>query len=152
LLYNTNENHKKIAIAIASMWKKTLGVSVTLENQEWKTYLETKKHQQFDIARAGWIGDYNEASTMLDLLTTTHGNNDGKYSNTKYDKLLHDARTMQHPAANYNKAEEIAIEQDMAVAPIYQYTEKRLVKSYLGGYMPNPEDNVYVRDMYIIKH
>ena len=89
---------------------------------------------------------------MLDLLTTTHGNNDGKYSNAEYDKLLTEARTMQHPAENYNKAEEIAIEQDMAVAPIYQYTEKRLVKSYLGGYMPNPEDNVYVRDMYIIKH
>ncbi|MGO2353543.1 MAG: peptide ABC transporter substrate-binding protein [Marinomonas foliarum] len=152
LLYNTNENHKKIAIAIASMWKKTLGVNVTLENQEWKTYLETKKHQQFDVARAAWVGDYNEASTMLDLITTTHGNNDGKYSNAEYDRLLTEARTMQDPSANYNKAEEIAIEQDMAVAPIYQYTEKRLVKSYLGGYMPNPEDNVYARDMYIIKH
>ena len=152
LLYNTNENHKKIAIAIASMWKKTLGVNVMLENQEWKTYLETKKHQQFDVARAGWIGDYNEASTMLDLLTSSHGNNDGKYSNAEYDKLLHEARTMQDPAPNYNKAEEIAIEQDMAVAPIYQYVNKRLVKPYVGGYAPNPEDNVYARDMYIIKH
>lgn len=152
LLYNTNENHKKIAIAIASMWKKTLGVEAVLENQEWKTYLETKKHQQFDVARAGWIGDYNEASTMLDLLTTTHGNNDGKYSNAEYDELLHKARTMQDPSSNYNKAEEIAIEQDMAVAPIYQYTTKRLVKSYVGGYQPNPEDNIYTRDMYIIKH
>lgn len=152
LLYNTNENHKKIAIAIASMWKKELGVNVTLENQEWKTYLETKKAGNFSVARAGWIGDYNEASTMLDLLTTTHGNNDGKYSNEKYDQLLHDARTMQDPSANYNAAEEIAIEQDMAVAPIYQYTTKRLVKSYVGGYMPNPEDNIYTRDMYIIAH
>jgi oligopeptide transport system substrate-binding protein len=134
------------------MWKKTLGVNVILENQEWKTYLETKKHQQFDVARSGWVGDYNEASTMLDLLTTTHGNNDGKYSNAEYDTLLTEARTMQKPATNYNKAEEIAIEQDMAVAPIYQYTEKRLIKSYLGGYMPNPEDNIYARDMYIIKH
>jgi oligopeptide transport system substrate-binding protein len=152
LLYNTNEDHKKIAIAVSSMWKKTLGVNVRLENQEWKTYLETKKHQQFDVARAGWIGDYNEASTMLDLLTSTHGNNDGKYSNAEYDELLHDARTMQDPSANYNKAEKVAIEQDMAVAPIYQYTSKRLVKSYVGGYAPNPEDSIYTRDMYIIKH
>ncbi|MCZ2722683.1 ABC transporter substrate-binding protein [Marinomonas sp. 15G1-11] len=152
LLYNTNENHKKIAIAVASMWKKTLGVKVTLENQEWKTYLETKKAQNFDVARAGWIGDYNEASTMLDLLTSTHGNNDGKYSNTEYDKLLSEAKTMQNPSVNYNKAEEIAINQDMAVAPIYQYTIKRLVKSYVGGYQPNPEDSIYTRDMYIIAH
>ncbi|MFT2098967.1 peptide ABC transporter substrate-binding protein [Marinomonas sp. 2405UD66-6] len=152
LLYNTNENHKKLAIAISSMWKKTLGVNVTLENQEWKTYIETKKHQQFDVARAGWIGDYNEASTMLDLLTSSHGNNDGKYSNAEYDKLLNEAKTSHDPSANYNKAEEIAIAQDMAVAPIYQYVTKRLVKPYVGGYFPNPEDKIYTRDMYIIKH
>lgn len=152
LLYNTSESHKKIGIAIASMWKKNLGVNVTLENQEWKTYLETKKAGQFQVARAGWIGDYNEASTMLDLLMTTHGNNDGKYSNAEYDNLLTEARTMNDPSGNYNKAEEIAIVQDMAVAPIYQYTTKRLVKSYVGGYAPNPEDNIYARDMYIIAH
>ncbi|TBR42018.1 peptide ABC transporter substrate-binding protein [Marinomonas agarivorans] len=152
LLYNTNENHKKIAIAIAAMWKKNLGVEVKLENQEWKTYLENKKAQNFEVARAGWIGDYNEASTMLDLLTSSHGNNDGKYSNPKYDALLNKAKTMQDPSANYNQAEAIAIQQDMAVAPIYQYVNKRLVKSYVGGYQPNPEDNIYTRDMYIIAH
>jgi len=152
LLYNTNENHKKIAIAIASMWKKGLGVDVALENQEWKTYLETKKAGNFEVARAAWVGDYNEASTMLDLLTTSHGNNDGKYSNAEYDELLSQARTLQDPSANYNQAEAIAISKDMAVAPIYQYTAKRLVKSYIGGYQPNPEDNIYTRDMYIVEH
>lgn len=152
LLYNTNENHKKIAIAIAAMWKKTLGVEVSLVNEEWKTYLETRNKQNFDVARAGWIGDYNEASTMLDLLTSSHGNNDGKYSNSEYDRLLNEAKTMQDPSDNYNKAEAIAIEQEMAVAPIYQYVTKRLVKSYIGGYQPNPEDSIYTRDMYIIAH
>ncbi len=152
LLYNTNDGHKRIAIAIASMWKKTLGVEVTLENQEWKTYLETRKAGDFQVARAGWIGDYNEASTMLDLLTSTHGNNDGKYSNTEYDRLLNEAKTMKDPSVNYNKAEAIAINQDMAVAPIYTYVTKRMKKPYVGGYQPNPEDNIYSRDMYIIAH
>ena len=152
LLYNTNDGHKRIAIAIASMWKKTLGVEVTLENQEWKTYLETRKAGDFQVARAGWIGDYNEASTMLDLLTSTHGNNDGKYSNAEYDRLLNEAKTMKNPSVNYNKAEEIAINQDMAVAPIYTYVTKRMKKPYVGGYQPNPEDNIYSRDMYIIAH
>ncbi|MGL5556687.1 MAG: ABC transporter substrate-binding protein, partial [Aeromonas veronii] len=72
LLYNTDDNHKKVAVAVASMWKK-LGVQVSLVNQEWKTYLETKKQGQFDVGRAGWIADYNEASSMLDLMQTTHG-------------------------------------------------------------------------------
>lgn len=152
LLYNTSEGHKRIAIAIASMWKKTLSVEVTLENQEWKTYLETRKAGDFQVARAGWIGDYNEASTMLDLLTSTHGNNDGKYSNAEYDRLLSEAKTMKNPASNYNRAEEIAIGEDMAVAPIYQYTTKRMKKTYIGGYQPNPEDVIYSRDMFIIAH
>ena len=92
LLYNTSENHKKVAVAVAAMWKKTLGVDVALVNQEWKTYLETKSGGNFDIARAGWIADYNEASSMLDLKQTTHGNNDGKYSNPKYDALMAKSR------------------------------------------------------------
>ncbi|WP_257978352.1 ABC transporter substrate-binding protein, partial [Aeromonas caviae] len=87
LLYNTDDNHKKVAVAVASMWKK-LGVQVSLVNQEWKTYLETKKQGQFEVARAGWNADYNEASSMLDLMQTTHGTNDGKYSNPEYDKLM----------------------------------------------------------------
>ena len=90
LLYNTDDNHKKVAVAVASMWKK-LGVQVSLVNQEWKTYLETKQGQ-FDVGRAGWIADYNEASSMLDLMQTTHGNNDGKYSNPAFDKLMNESR------------------------------------------------------------
>ncbi|MBF4242259.1 ABC transporter substrate-binding protein, partial [Vibrio anguillarum] len=62
-LYNTSENHKKLAVAAASMWKKTLDVDVVLENQEWKTYLDTKDQGNFEVARAGWAGDYNEPST-----------------------------------------------------------------------------------------
>ncbi|WCN15299.1 oligopeptide ABC transporter substrate-binding protein OppA [Marinomonas mediterranea] len=152
LLYNTNDQHKKIAVAITSMWKKNIGVTATLENQEWKTYLDSRNTQNFSVARAGWIGDYNEASTFLQILTTTAGSNDGKYSNVKYDKLMNAASSMQDPSENYTKAENVLINQDMAVAPIYTYVTKRLVKPYVGGYMPNPEDNTYTRDQYIIAH
>ncbi|WP_413699479.1 ABC transporter substrate-binding protein [Psychromonas sp. KJ10-10] len=72
LLYNTSENHKKLAVAIGSMWKKTLGVEVTLENQEWKTYLETKNQGNFEAARAGWCGDYNEPSTFTSLMESNN--------------------------------------------------------------------------------
>lgn len=72
LLYNTSENHQKIAIAVASMWKKNLGVDVKLQNQEWKTYIDSRNTGNFDVIRASWVGDYNEPSTFLTLLTSTH--------------------------------------------------------------------------------
>ncbi len=56
LLYNTSENHQKIAIAVASMWKKNLGVEVKLQNQEWKTYIDSRNTGNFDVIRASWVG------------------------------------------------------------------------------------------------
>lgn len=56
LLYNTSENHQKIAIAVASMWKKNLGVDVKLQNQEWKTYIDSRNTGNFDVIRASWVG------------------------------------------------------------------------------------------------
>lgn len=153
LLYNTDDNHKKVAVAVASMWKK-LGVQVSLVNQEWKTYLETKKQGQFDVARAGWNADYNEASSMLDLMQTTHGSNDGKYSNTEYDKLMVESRNQVDAEARnqlYVQAEAI-LAKDMPIIPIYQYVTPRMVKPYVGGYPANPLDNLYSKDMYIIAH
>lgn len=153
LLYNTDDNHKKVAVAVASMWKK-LGVQVSMVNQEWKTYLETKKQGDFDVGRAGWIADYNEASSMLDLMQTTHGNNDGKYSNPAFDKLMSESRNQVDAEARnklYAQAEEI-LAKDMPIAPIYQYVTSRMVKPYVGGYPANPLDNLYSKDMYIIAH
>ncbi|WP_461535862.1 peptide ABC transporter substrate-binding protein [Spongorhabdus nitratireducens] len=151
LLYNTSESHKKVAIAISQMWKP-LGVQVTLENQEWKTFLDSRDEGKFQVARAGWIGDYNEPSTMLDLNTTTHGNNDGKYSSKRYDQLMAKSRVVtsdEERAKLYAEAEEILAE-DMPIAPVYQYVTSRLVKNHVGGYpLNNVEDNVFTRDLYI---
>lgn len=88
LLYNTSESHQKIAIAVASMWKKKLGIDVKLQNQEWKTYIDSRNTGNFDVIRASWVGDYNEASTFLSLLTSTHSGNIAKFKNADYDKLL----------------------------------------------------------------
>ncbi|MCA0894950.1 peptide ABC transporter substrate-binding protein [Microbulbifer agarilyticus] len=155
VLYNTNDNHKKVAVAITAMWKQTLGnVDVTLENQEWKTYLDTRANTDFDIARAGWIGDYNEPSTMLKLLLTDGGSNYSKYSNAKYDELL--AKSSKELDVNkraeyYAQAEEILAE-DMPIAPIYQYVIQHMVKPHVGGYAADPLDNYYSKDMWIIEH
>ena len=121
LLYNTSEGHKNIATAIVQMWKETLGINVTLANMEWKTFLQTKGDGNYDIGRAGWCGDYNEASTFLDLVSTNSGYNDSKYSNAEVDALLQSAKTMDDASENYTRIEEI-VATDMPLIPVYHYT------------------------------
>lgn len=155
LLYNTSENHQKIAIAVASMWKKNLGVDVKLQNQEWKTYIDSRNTGNFDVIRASWVGDYNEPSTFLSLLTSHNTGNISRFSSPAYDKVVNQAtleNTEKARNADYNEAEKILAEK-APIAPIYQYTNGRLIKPWLKGYpIENPEDVAYTRTMYIIKH
>ncbi|MFJ5158704.1 ABC transporter substrate-binding protein [Pantoea sp. NPDC088449] len=155
LLYNTSESHQKIAIAVASMWKKNLGVDVTLQNQEWKTYIDSRNSGSFDVIRASWVGDYNEPSTFLSLLTSTHSGNIARFHSGDYDAVLTKASRETSVAArnaDYNKAEQIIADQ-APIAPIYQYTNGRLIKPWVKGYpITNPEDVAYSRELWIEKH
>ncbi|CAM4111052.1 ABC transporter substrate-binding protein [Vibrio neonatus] len=153
LLYNTSENHKKIATAIQSMWRKDLGVKIKLENQEWKTYLDTRREGNFDVTRAGWCGDYNEASSFLSLMQSNNSSNDPKYHSDTYDALMAKAMLATSDAQRediYNQAEQ-QLATDMPIAPIYQYVTSRLVSPTVGGYPANnAEDKMFSKDMYII--
>jgi len=147
-MYNTSEGHKKIAIAAQQMWKETLGAEATLANQEWKTFLKTRGGQNFDVARGGWCGDYNEASTFLDLMTTPSGYNDGKFSNAEVDELMTSARTMSDATSNYTRVEEI-MANEMPIIPVYHYTGVFMLRNNLKGWpFNNVEQNVYSRDLY----
>jgi len=147
-MYNTSEGHKKIAIAAQQMWKETLGAEATLANQEWKTFLKTRGGQNFDVARGGWCGDYNEASTFLDLMTTPSGYNDGKFSNAEVDGLMTSARTMSDATSNYTRVEEI-MANEMPIIPVYHYTGVFMLRNNLKGWpFNNVEQNVYSRDLY----
>jgi len=154
LLYNTSEQHKRNALAIASMWKKAFhgAVVVTLKNQEWKTYLSEKRAGNYQVARAGWIGDYNEASTMLDLLTVGHSSNNSFYNNPEYDALMNKARVTTDDAARnelYQKADAM-IARDMPIIPLFQYSNARLIKPRVGGYPKvNPLGSIQTKHLYI---
>ncbi|KDO12944.1 peptide ABC transporter substrate-binding protein [Vibrio metoecus] len=152
LLYNTSENHKKIATAVQSMWKTTLGVDIALENQEWKTFLDTRRQGNFDATRAGWCGDYNEASSFLTLLMSSNSSNDSKYHSAEYDATLEKAMTSTSEEERqklYAEAEKL-LARDMPIAPIYQYVRSRLVSPTVGGYPSNnAEDKIYMKDLYI---
>ena len=148
LIYNTSESHKQIATVIGQMWKQKLGVGTELANFEWKTYLGIRRNQEFDLARSGWCGDYNEASTFLDLLTTTHGSNDGRYSNSKVDELMRASKTAEDPGAIYTEVEQILAE-DMAIIPIYHYANTFLLSADIRGWpYDNVENNWYSRNLY----
>ena len=148
LIYNTSESHKQIATVISQMWKQKLGVETNMSNFEWQTYLDIRRDGQFDVARSAWCADYNEASSFLDLLTSAHGSNDGKYSNEEYDALMRASKTSDDPNAQYSEAELIAYE-DMAIAPIYHYANTFLLSEEIKGWpYENAENNWYSKNFY----
>ena len=148
LIYNTSESHKQIATVVSQMWKQKLGVRTELANFEWKTYLTIRGNQEFDVARSAWCGDYNEASTFLDLLTTTHGANDGRYSNEKVDELMRASKTAGDPSGIYAEVEQILAD-DMAIVPIYHYANTFLLSADIQGWpYDNVENNWYSRNLY----
>ena len=150
LIYNTSEGHKKIAIAVSQMWKQKLGVNVELANQEWKTFLETRGNGDFDIARAGWCGDYNEASTFLDLVESGSGYNDSAYNNPMVDDLLMQAKSADDRGPIYTKIEQI-IADEVPIIPIYHYAGNYMLDTDLGGWpVNNVEQNWYSKDLYKI--
>lgn len=152
LLYNTSESHKKIAVAAGSMWKKTLGLEVVLDNQEWKTYLDSKDQGQFEVARAGWCGDYNEASSFLTLMVSNNTTGGQHYGSAEYDALIEKAlasTSEEDRTAIYLEAEKLLAE-DMPIAPIYQYVKSRLLSPQVGGFpTENAEEKIYSKDLYI---
>ncbi|MFA7565420.1 MAG: peptide ABC transporter substrate-binding protein [Alkalispirochaeta sp.] len=130
ILYNTHESHKAIAEFIQEQWRENLGINVTLENQEWATYLASRRAHTFDIARAGWIGDYQDPNTFLDMFVTGGAMNGGQYSNSEYDRLIGKAARMAAGPDRFEtlrQAEKIFIEEDMGIMPIYFYVNKDMI-------------------------
>jgi oligopeptide transport system substrate-binding protein len=95
ILYNTSEAHKKVAEVIADQLQQNLGIQVTPYNQEWQSYLATQRAGNFDIARAGWIGDYLDPNTFLDLWVTNGGNNQTGFTSPSYDSIIRAAAHME---------------------------------------------------------
>lgn len=154
LLYNTSETHQRIAIAASSMWKKNLGVEAKLQNQEWKTMLDTMHTHNFDAVRYAWIADYDDAASFLNNFRTGDSENTSQYSNPAYDKALHDAAKAADTAARgkfYQRAEDLLAE-DVPAIPVYHYVRTHLVKPWVGGFEPDKLGYYYTKDMYIIKH
>ncbi len=140
-LYNTDDNHKAVAEALQNMWQTQLGVTVTLNNQEWGTFLETRKNGEYSIARNGWIADYNDPMSFLDMWITGGGNNDAQYSSEAYDAKIAEAKASHDPAERMklmHEAEDILLEQDWVVNPLYFYTQSYMLSDGIQGMYYTP--------------
>ena len=135
ILFNTNEAHRNIAQAVQQMWKQAFGVDFQLENAEFKVVIDRRKNGDYKISRAGWVGDYLDPNTMLDIMMTDNGNNDVFYSNKDFDKLMAEAGDSADNEYRFEKmaeAEKILID-DMPIIPIYFYTQPYMQKPYVSG-------------------
>jgi len=141
ILFNTSENHRKIAIALDSMWRQKLGIRVKMTNQEWKVVLQSRAEGKFqDLVRAGWIGDYNDAYSFLSLfLSDVKGQNHSAYANPDYDRLVRAASSEVEPAARrqlLQRAEALMLA-DHPVIPIYTYVTTHMVSARVSGWQDN---------------
>ena len=152
--YNTSENHKKIALAIASMWKQVLGVNATLVNEEFRVFLQNRQQKAItQVFRAGWISDYNDPYSFLELFRTGDGRNDYGYSNSIFDAVLDEVGTERIRARRARlmfEAERVLLT-DFAIIPIYSYVTKRLVDQHLKGWQNNVMDHHLTRYMFKLK-
>lgn len=140
-LYNTNDDHKAIGEALQQMWKTVLNVDVTLNNQEWAVFLQTRQDGNYQIARNGWIADYNDPCSFLDMWYTDNGNNDAQYSRPEYDAAIDAAKATSDPAERmkqFHIAEDLIIGEDNALAPIYFYTQRYMLADDVQGMYYTP--------------
>ena len=135
LSYNTDDLHKKIALAIAGMWKSTLGVEVALSNQEWKTFIASRHSGNYVVARDRWVADYNSVTSYTQLYLCNGMQNNSHYCNPAYDKLVTAAENSSDLAQQqqlYRQALALALN-DYAIIPLFQPNYSKLVKPYVSN-------------------
>ena len=149
--YNTSEGHKQIALAVQQMWREHLGIDIELANQEWKVFLKDVQAYDFQIARMGWIGDYPDPFTFLELLLTHNGNNHSNWGSPEYDAILSAANRLSDPKERMRelrRAERLAME-EMPLIPFFVYTRSDMWKPYVKGVFPNFQNRHPFKDIWI---
>jgi oligopeptide transport system substrate-binding protein len=150
ILYNTADSHRDIAEVIQQDWKKNLGINVVLRNLEWGSFLDSLRTGDYMVARSGWIGDYPDPNTFLDMFVTGGPNNQTNWGNVKYDNNIKMAKVEADPVSRmklFVEAEAILME-EQAILPIYFYVSKNMVRPRIQGFHANLQD---VHPLHLIK-
>jgi oligopeptide transport system substrate-binding protein len=152
VLYNTAGTSKALSEYVQSQWKEHLGIDVILQNKEWKVYLSERQNRQYQIARAAWTGDYADPMTFLDMFLNNSDLNDANYNNPQYDALVKQAQAMREGPDRLqllSQAEDILINQDMAVVPIYYEALSQMIDTNKwGGWTTNVLDIHSLKTIY----
>jgi oligopeptide transport system substrate-binding protein len=155
LLFNSNSGTKQMAIAIAAMWKETLGIETELIDEEYRVFLDSRKDSsRWDVVRLAWVADYNDAGSFLDTFRTGSPNDDSGYDNPRFNALIDEAEN----TADVQKRREIlesaerTMLADYPVIPIYFFSSKRLFKPYVRGETSNPLNRLYSKHLKIEAH
>jgi oligopeptide transport system substrate-binding protein len=155
MLINSNSSIKQVAIAVASMWKQTLGIESEIIDEEYRVFLDSRRDtSKWDVIRLGWTADYNDAGGFLDTLRSGSPNNDSRYTNSIYDELLAQASTRTDGSDRrllLESAEKLMLS-NYPLIPIYFFSTKRLIKPYIKGALANPLSRLYSKHMIIEDH
>jgi len=152
VIYNTSENHRKVAVALQQMWKEELNIDVTIANQEWKVYLDSIDTMNYAVARRGWIGDYVDANNFLDMYLTDGGNNNTGFSEAEYDNMISQLAPQAHSQEErfevFHRAETMLMEQ-MPILPIYTYSSKHLIHPSVRDLPSNYMDHLNLKYVWL---
>lgn len=135
-----NPGHESIAEAVIYMWQQELGINATVSSQDWAVFADTRSNGEYQVARHGWLADYNDPISFLDMWITDGGNNDAGYSNAEYDKLISQIKASSDRAERINlmhQAEDL-LAKDMPIIPLYFYTDLYLKSDKLEGFYTSP--------------
>lgn len=151
-LYSEGELNEGVAVELQSMWKEALGVTVQLERQEWKVYLNSLGSLDYGIARSSWVGDYPDPNTFLDLFLSESGNNRTGWSNPSYDTLIHAAAAEADPVKRFSilhHAEEFLVHEQVPISPLFFYVGIQLYDgTKFGGIEANVLDEHPLREIF----
>jgi oligopeptide transport system substrate-binding protein len=142
ILYNTEESHQTIAELIRKQWQRELGIQIKTRNEEWASYLASQRQKKYNVCRRGWIGDYADPSTFLDMFVTDGEQNNTGWSNAEYDSLIEQAtRESDHQRRMeiFQRAERLLMD-ELPILPIYFYVSKNMVKPHVRGFYNNVQD------------
>ena len=142
LRYNTSGVHRRVAVAVSAMWKQVLGVLTELINEEWKVFVNNRKMGVVtEVFRGGWIADYADPSSFLDLFISGNALNTSFYVNQVFDQLMKSAQLASgEQRMNILWQAETLLMQDMPVIPLYYYVSRHLVSPRVTGFTGNVRD------------
>ncbi len=151
ITYSTNDTgyHKALAEYLQQVYKD-LGITMNIDIVDWSSFTPKRRAGEYEMARNGWVMDYNDASNMIELFVSSNGNNDGKYNNPAFDKAMNDSKVADKTAhfAALHEAEKI-VSEDYGFIPVAYYNDFWLQSTSLKGTWHSPYGYWYLQYAYI---